>query len=179
MDSELRIVLKYLLIFVLIIIIIYYGIIISTLLTMGSWRGHDYWKYRTSSYSNREQSIEKKVFIKDLKFETNIKYLDQPIYIEKGWKYSKDRKIGIDTILKSQYPYQISLPVEIIVSDSLSIEVFNTDISNDSIEHRFSEKGVSNFCLKTPTINDTIQFIIYSKKDSIGYIKIWDDSENR
>jgi hypothetical protein len=72
------------------------------------WYGYEKWKYRQSTWGNKKESIERKVFIKDLEYTSNLKLDSFNIFIEKGFKFgyhsASDTRIKVD----GNFPYQIS-----------------------------------------------------------------------
>lgn len=154
----------------LIITILYFGMMLVN--SYFGWYGYEKWKYRRVTFGNKIESIERKVFIKDLEYYSSIDLDSFPIYIEKGYKYGYHSSRDTRLLTDSKYPYQISYKF-LDSTKIISYEIMNKN-RYDSIDN------VTVF-LKKPYFSDTLKMGIYkysSKKwDSIGYLKVWDKSK--
>lgn len=159
---------KYLIIIALVITVIYFIIYLSS--SAVGWYGYDKWKYRRSTLGNKVESIQRKVFIKDLKYSSNIDLDSFNIYIEKGFRYGYNSSQVTRLLKKDKFPYQICYNIK---TDTINIYEFDDNfISNkyDSIP--------SVYFLQGPKLEDPFTIKISrlqnKKWDSIGYITIWD-----
>lgn len=142
-----------------------------------SWFGYKKWQYRRDTRGNKEESIERGVFVKDLVckefFEKEISIKKFKAYIERGYKYGYFSENTTRVLDGFNFPYQI--PVD------------QLDISNDiyfSIDYNRSKGLIDNnnlitshfvIYLKEPTFKDTLFVdIIYNNIDTIGIIKVFD-----
>lgn len=150
-----------------------FGIIICLvfyfLSTIGWW-GYEKWKYRRSTFGNKTESIERKVFVKDLKYFSSMKLENFDVYIEKGFKYGYLGDYQTRILENDKYPYQISYQIEI---DNDNIYGFDDDFKSSKYDSISSV-----YFLKTPKLEKAIIIkinkLVNKNWDYIGYIKIWD-----
>lgn len=151
--------------------------VLSTLIGLGitfsnsyfGWYGYEKYKYRRITFGNREESIKRKVFIRDLEFNSNVDLDCFRIYIEKGFKYGYHGSTYTTLIEKSNYPYQISYKF------LDSIKLISYEVSNKS---KYDSVDNTTIFLKKPELIDTLNLKVFkysSKKwDSIGFIRVWE-----
>ncbi|CAM1365497.1 conserved hypothetical protein [Tenacibaculum sediminilitoris] len=162
------------------IIILIFSIGIIVYLIIGrinryvGWDGREQWKYRRSTHGNIKESIERKIMIKELNFESNLDSFKFDCYIEKGFTYSKKSMFETDTSLKSKFPYQISFPTGLRIGETSYILPISNAKLFDSIS---SELLGPQVFLKRPQLKDTLilKIIEFDKnRKEVGYIKVWE-----
>lgn len=161
---------------ILLISLIIYAVWILLNLYFG-WYGNEQWKYRRITYGDKNLSIKRNVFVKNLAFKSSISLNDFKVFIEKGHKYDFNGVDKIRLINNSKYPYQVSMSR----ADTLNKFIYSIVNYNkfDSIDNKFL-----NYCvyLDKPYLKDTIVLKIiklYGSNDSIGYIKVWDKTNKK
>ena len=141
------------------------------------WYGYEKWKYRRCTYGNRDESIERKVFIKDLGVISNIKLDSFNIYIERGFKYGYHSSEKTRFEINGSFPFQISFTDRTNSNNTVYYITQYKKSENDSI--------AETLYLKKPFIKDTLIIGIETCKviseepyeiewDSIGYIKVFE-----
>jgi hypothetical protein len=159
--------LKYIIIITIIIAVIFFIIHLSSAI---GWYGYDKWKYRKSTFGDKIESIQRKVFIKDLEYSSSIDLDSFNIYIEKGFRYgynsSKDTRLS----KKDIFPYQICYNIKM---DTSNIYGFDDDFKINKFDSIPSIYFLREPKLEKPFIIK-INKLQNKKWDSIGYIKVWD-----
>lgn len=160
---------RFKIVFVLVIIISMLCFGMGLVNSYFGWYGYEKWKYRRSTFGNKTESIERKVFIKELEFHSSIDLDSFHIYIEKGYKFGHHSSRDTRLVTDSKYPFQVSYEFR-DKTKLISYEISNKN-TYDSIDN------ITIF-LRKPYMKDTLKMGIYkysSKKwDSIGYLKVWD-----
>lgn len=158
---------KYVSIFGVIIVCV----VIYFLSTIGWW-GYEKWKYRRTTFGNKTESVERKVFVKDLEYFSSIKLENFSVYIEKGFKYGYLGDYQTRLLENDKYPYQITF-IDKMGLNNISFYIINKE--------KFKLLSSSSITLKDAYLRDTLLIGIdkYTKQwDSIGYIKVWDKDNN-
>ncbi|EZH71292.1 hypothetical protein ATO12_11050 [Aquimarina atlantica] len=163
-------------ILIAIIIIFLIGFLIIN--SFSGWYGYEKWKYRRYTYGDIISSKKRGVFVKDLEYSIELDSInysfDLNVFVEKGFSYGKHSSQETIVLNETDHPYQISLPIR----DTTQQISFNVHM-NDTI-NTYKDNGV--ILLKKPFIKDTLtvdlsKFDNSSRKwNSIGKIKIWDES---
>lgn len=159
-------------------ILLFFGLIMFSLVLLilinsyFGWYGYERWKFRKGTYGDKKESIERGVFIKDLNYISNLDLKYFKVYFERGFKCGKHSLYETNINFKTNYPYQISMNTTDTINN-VYFEIVNY-YNFDSINNEMLD-----ICLFTeaPVLKDTIYLkaIRFDKKrDSIGYIKIWD-----
>jgi hypothetical protein len=157
----------------LISVILYFSVALIN--SYFGWYGYERWKYRKGTYGDKTESLRRGVYIKDLKYISNVDLSYFKVYIEKGYwcSYSSLEETRFKENIK--YPFQVSLKT----SDSIKNVVYKIVNYNkfDSINNNILDICVY---LSKPSLKDTIilKIIKFDKsQDSIGYIKVWDNNK--
>ncbi|WP_140487100.1 hypothetical protein [Flavobacterium sp. GSA192] len=132
------------------------------------WYGYEKWKDRRSTFGNKNEAIERGVFVKDLNYFSSIKLKEFNVYIERGYRYGYFNEKDTRIIKKDKYPYQLCFNLIDTINN------YNYDYVNyidfDTID--------LNLYLKKAILEKTLYLKIQefknNKWDSIGYIKVWD-----
>lgn len=137
-----------------------------------------YEKYDLRRYSScMVESKNRKVFIKKLNYSVSpdsINFDNLNFYIEKGYKWGKHSSTQTNIIKNTNYLYQISFKIK---NNEYQLN-FSNIIDCDSCV-------INTYFLKERYLNDTLEIDVFKQKktqiinfDSVGKIKIWDDSGN-
>jgi hypothetical protein len=144
------------------------------------YHGYEKEKYRRNSEGNRNESIYRNAFVKDLGTKSNLKLDSFEIFIERGYKYgyfSADKTNFLSD--ESKYPFQISHTDR--TDNNLVVYSFVKGNKSDSIG------GHLELYLKEPIISDTLKMRVEKFRmakengrdkavwDSIGYIKVFEN----
>lgn len=153
----------------LLLSMIYFGLIIIN--SFFGWYGYEKWKYRRSTIGDKKESVNRKVFIRDLQYFSNIKLENFQIYIEKGFKYGYFSEDDTRLIKESKFPFQVSF------TESVGLNNINYYVVN---KKKYDSIDGTTIFLKKEYLKDTIIVGIdkfTNKWDSIGYIKVWDKTK--
>ena len=161
---------KFILILILMLLVTY--LVLMIINSYFGWYGYERWKYRMGTYGDKIESVNRGVFIKDLNYNSNIDLNYFKIYIEKGYWCGFHNLEETRFENKTKYPFQISLKS----CDTIKNVIFNVINSEqyDSINNEILDVCIY---LKEPRLKDTLWLKITTfdkKRDSIGYIKVWD-----
>lgn len=150
------------------------GIIICSLFfyisTIGWW-GYEKWKYRRSTSGNKTESVNRQVFVRNLKYLSNIELDSFNIYLEKGFRYGYLSSDNTRLINDSSFPFQI------VFTENIGVNNINFYIINNKKADSLDDVTIY---LRQDKLKDTLLIGIdkYTTKwDSIGYIKVWDDKK--
>lgn len=136
------------------------------------YSGYEKWKYRRSTHGNRNESINRGVFIKDLQYKSSIKLDSFNVYIEKGYKWGFKGNHQTRLIEDVKYPYQLTFTPEKGLNN-IYYFIIN--------KNKFDSIDVSNIYLKQKYLKDTLligisKHISTTESHRIGCIKVWDNS---
>lgn len=153
---------------IIISLVVFICIILIYLSSAIGWYGYEKWKHRRSSFGNKTESIQRKVFVKELQYSSNVKLDSFNIYVEKGFKYGYHNENDTRLIEKGNFPYQISF------TETVGLNIINYYVLN---KEKYDSISGTTIYLKNKYLSDTLLIGInkYTTKwDSIGYIKVWD-----
>lgn len=154
------------------VIIIYVGYIALNVF-FGGWYGYEKWKPRRSTFGNKNEAIERKVFVKDLNYKSSVQVDSFSVFIEKGFRYGFTSS-SVTRLVEDGWPYQVSF-IEKKGKNDINYYIIN---GKD-----FGSIDNLNLYLKKPYLKDTLFIGInkchLNKWDSIGYIKVWDKKEHQ
>ena len=131
---------------------------------------------RKVTSEEKDWSKKRNVFVKDLNYVSTIKLKYFNVYIEKGFWFDP-WNINKSVFNKStNYPYQVSFSSvdTIIAKPYCTFKIVNIH-QFDSIQNDLLEDSC--VYLKNPKLEDTLVLKIIrfdKKRDSIGYVKIWE-----
>ena len=103
----------------MILILAILSLLILFLSSAIGWYGYSKWKYRRSSDGNKNESISRKVFIRDLEYSSSVKLDTFNIYIEKGYKYGYHSYNETRLLKNDMFPYQICYNIKIDTNNIL------------------------------------------------------------
>jgi len=131
---------------------------------------------RKVTYGDKKWSEERKVFIKNLNYDSSIKLKGFNVYLEKGFWFDP-WNINKSVFNKNtNYPYQISFTaVDTLIAEPYAIFKIVNIQKFDSIDNEFLKDAC--VYLKKPKLKDTLILKIIKldqKRDSIGYVKVWE-----
>lgn len=131
---------------------------------------------RKVTFGDKEWSKNRKVFIKDLNYISSIELKHFNVYIEKGfWFNPWDRDKSVFN-KNTNYPYQISFSKgDTIIAKPYSVFKILNIKKFDSIDNELLDDTC--VYLKNAKLQDTLLLKIIKfdgKRDSIGYVKIWE-----
>ncbi len=134
------------------------------------WYGYEKWKYRRDTYGDVNESKGRNVFVRNLNYSSNLKIDSFKCYLEKGFWFGKN-SMNDTEFMFTKYPYQLSFNG---IGNNRYIQISNTE-GLDSITNEDFQRP--NIYLQNDRLKDTVVFKIMSFKtrDSIGFIKVWDD----
>lgn len=134
------------------------------------WYGYEKWKYRRDTYGDIAESKKRNVFVKDLSFSSSIKVDSFRCYIEKGFWFGKNNMN--DTEFKfTKYPYQLSFNG---IGNNRYLKISNED-SFDSITNENFQRPCIYLSKSELEHTVVLKIMSFKTRDSIGYIKIWDN----
>jgi hypothetical protein len=167
--------------------IVMYTILVALFLCFGmpflnwyfGYHGYEKEKYRRDSDGNRNESIFRNAFVKDLGTQSNLNLNTFEIFIERGYKYGYFgyEKTNFE-LGKTKYPFQISHTDR--TDNNLVVYSFVKGDKSDSIDKHLE------LYLKEPIIKDTLKMRVEKFRmakengrdkaiwDSIGYIKVFE-----
>ena len=134
------------------------------------WYGYEKWKYRRSTFGNKDESIARKVFVKNLNYMSNTKLDSFDIYIEKGFKYGYHSSEDTRMLENDEMPFQVTF-TDRVGLNNISYYIINKK-AYDSIT-------ATTIYSKKPFLEDTLLIGIdrfnsmKQEWDSIGYIKVY------
>ena len=169
--------LKKILILVFIIGILYF-LVLPLLNWYFGYHGYEKEKFRQNSWGNIDEAKFREAFVKNLKYDSNLKLDSFNIFIEKGykWGYFSSLKTNFN-LNNSRFPYQISH-----TDRTDNKDVVYSFIDNQKFDSINEHKQVF---LEKPFIKDTLIMSVGKFKmikendrdklvlDSIGYIKVY------
>jgi hypothetical protein len=142
------------------------------------YHGHGKEKARRNSDGNRQESIYRKAFVKDLAYQSNLGLDSFQIFIEKGYKYGYFSAGQTNFELDDDWPFQLS-HTQRTPDNNTTYYTLQTK-SGTMDDHR-------NVYLKTPRLKDTLVMAVHkfrmtkengvnkAHRDSIGYIKVFEN----
>lgn len=148
-------------------------IVVFSLIYFNGWFGYEKWKYDRITFGDREESIRRQVFVKDLKYYSSIKLKKFQIYIEKKYKYGYIDRLSTRFENNNKYRFQVSFD-GLDSNNERFYNVYNFK-DFDSLKNELFQRPI--IYLKEPVLRDTLILQILkfkNTKDSIGYIKIWE-----
>lgn len=134
------------------------------------YNGYEKWKYRRSTFGNKEQYVNRKVFIKSLEYSSNIVLNSFEVYIEKGFRYGYNGNHETVVLENDKYPFQVCYNISI---DKSNVYKYDNSSFKTKIDSLSSVYFLEKPYLDTPFVVK-ISKLVNNQWDSIGYIKVWD-----
>ncbi len=158
--------LAYVLVLIFLVLIGYY--LLGYVSSYIGWYGYNKGTYRVAT-SDIHESKERGVFVKELNFSVDSfsGSLGNFIpYIEKGFRYGKHSSKVTDSLVNTNYPYQLSFAYR--PTYELTITIKKEDLVKFD-----SSNNVWGY-LKSPYLKDTITLEIRGENIRNGIIKVWE-----
>jgi hypothetical protein len=136
------------------------------------YNGYEKGKYRRVTYGNRKESVERKVFVKDLRYSSDVDLDTFEIFIEKGYQWGRNNGNDTRLVTKSKHPFQISFRYRVGTNYMVYYVVKN---------QKFDSITPLTVFLEEPYLKDTLLIGVEKYNvtwEFLGYIKVWDNDTN-
>ncbi len=155
----------------LLVLAVTIGLILILINSYFGWYGYKKWNYRIDTRGNKEESIRRGIYVRDVFFEVVPADLDVHFnaFIERGYSFgyhsNKDTRVGIQT----NFPFQVSFPQSDTIS-KFSYSLFKSTTLDSA--------GTHCVYLRDSYLPDTIYVTVgdydNNRVTNLGLIKIYE-----